>query len=316
MRDYFFNINQKEAVIIQQKYLDGKGKSKINIEDFVLIRRIGDFILSSKTINVILENEIYHWINYKTVQEDLPLIFPSMKSLKKRVEKLKKIGILTNKKLSVKKEDYKKLGFKLPGNYSVIQFPREIRKLFDIIENNDSKPHEGVKGKPHEGVKACTLEGVNKEYLESNTKKKNNNIEDLSKITNKIKSLFENNNFPISDQTIRNIVKLKVSMERIEKVLSWAITNDKDMGAIYNVLKDKTPLRKTKGPTKLSDNEKIKFMKDKLNDKEIYEIKEKAALYLISIGEENPTAKQINQEFEFRLCQRYRRETQEVGKVG
>lgn len=46
------------------------------------------------------------------------------------------------------------------------------------------------------------------------------------------------------------------------------------------------------------------------------EIKEKSLLYLISLGEDNPTAKQINEECEVRLCQKYSRVAQEVGRVG
>ncbi|MGB6128843.1 MAG: hypothetical protein WBG30_08845 [Psychrilyobacter sp.] len=168
MRDMFLNMNQANMIEIQNNNLDGKGKSKLNLEDFVLLRRIGDFILSSKTISIIQDNKIYHWVNYGTIQNSLPVVFPSTVSLKKRIEKLKKLGLIINKKYNVKKSDISEDGFKNAGTYSVIQLSKEVRQLFDEpikIEACEGSHHNGVKGSHHNGV--------NKEPQEKNSKKEN-----------------------------------------------------------------------------------------------------------------------------------------------
>lgn len=174
MRDMFLNMNQAKMLEIQNNNLDGRGKSKLNLEDFVLLRRIGDFILSSKTIAVIKENKIYHWINYGTIQESLPVVFPSIKSLKKRIEKLKSLGLIINKKYNVKKSEASEDGFKNAGTFSVIQLSKEVRQLFDEpikINVEEGCTHNGAKGCTHNGVKGCTHNGANKEPQEKNPKK-------------------------------------------------------------------------------------------------------------------------------------------------
>ncbi|MGL4976653.1 MAG: hypothetical protein ACRC5G_01395 [Cetobacterium sp.] len=203
MRDTYLGLNQKNVLILKDKFLDGKGESQIKTEDLILIRRLQDFIASSKTVQVIVENNIYSWVHYEIIQEDLPMIFPSVKSLKKRVDKLRELGLIVNKAYRVNKEMLAKDdedGFDKPGVYSVIKLSKDCRKIFDfsnmenvktqeiVLEQNKGFPHEGVKGFPHEGVKGFPhegvkgfphegvkpypLKGVNKEYQEINTKNK------------------------------------------------------------------------------------------------------------------------------------------------
>lgn len=196
MRDTYLGLNQKNVLILKDKFLDGKGESQIKTEDLILIRRLQDFIASSKTVQVIVDNNIYSWVHYEIIQEDLPMIFPSVVSVKKRVEKLRKLGLIINKAHKVNKEMLAKDdedGFDKPGVYSVIKLSKQCRKLFDFsnmekVETVEITPeeqegfyHEGVKGldhngvmgQHHEGVKGYHHNGVNKEYQEINTKKEN-----------------------------------------------------------------------------------------------------------------------------------------------
>ncbi|MGL4402446.1 MAG: hypothetical protein ACRCTS_01715 [Fusobacteriaceae bacterium] len=172
MRDTYLGLNQANVVELQQKYIDGKGKSRIEIEDLILLRRIGDFIFTSKGVSVVIDTEVYHWINYGEVQKDLPMIFSSMKSLKKRIEKLKTIGLIINKAHRVTKEICSEGGFDTPGSYSVIKFSEEVKNIFEMPKKNakeieelshegvKGKPYDRVKGKPHDGVRGYPLEGV------------------------------------------------------------------------------------------------------------------------------------------------------------
>lgn len=196
MRDTYLGLNQKNVLILKDKFLDGKGESQIKTEDLILIRRLQDFIASSKTVQVIVDNNIYSWVHYEIIQEDLPMIFPSVVSIKKRIEKLRKLGLIINKAHKVNKEMLAKDdedGFDKPGVYSVIKLSKQCRKLFDFsnmekVETVEIAPeeqegfyHEGVKGldhngvmgQHHEGVKGYHHNGVNKEYHEINTKKEN-----------------------------------------------------------------------------------------------------------------------------------------------
>ncbi|MEG2347304.1 MAG: hypothetical protein RSB50_06440, partial [Cetobacterium sp.] len=154
MRDTFLGLNQRRVLELKQRYLDGKGESFIKTEDLILIRRIQDFMNSSKSIQVVFENDIYSWVHYETVQEDLPMIFPSVVSLKKRVEKLKKLGLLINKDYTVTKSNALiGNGFKNPGKYSVIRLSKDCKMIFDFSDCKEGFYHEGVKGQHHEGVK-------------------------------------------------------------------------------------------------------------------------------------------------------------------
>ncbi|MGL5713159.1 MAG: hypothetical protein ACRCX2_09080 [Paraclostridium sp.] len=185
MRDTYLGLNQKNVLILKNKYVDKKGESLIKTEDLILIRRIQDFIASSKTIQVIVGKEIYSWVKYDVIQDDLPMIFPSVKSLKKRIERLSDIGLIINKAYAVSKsmilDSESEDGFENAGTYSVIKLSKECRTMFDFsnmvnpIENTDfveGFPLEGGKGQPLEGGKGQPLEGGNKEYQEKNTIKR------------------------------------------------------------------------------------------------------------------------------------------------
>ncbi len=213
MRDMFFNMNQEVMLELKGKFKYGKGQSKIDITDFILLRRIGDFILSSKTVSVIKDNEIYHWVHYDTIQESLPVVFNTKKTLTSRVEKLKKLGLLINKKHTVKKSETTEDGFNKAGTYSIIQLSKDVRKLFDEpikVKINESIPKVEYKGIPkveYKGIPKVEYKGIpkveykgspkveyNKEPQESNPKKENpslGNFEISNEEEQEIKHQFE-----------------------------------------------------------------------------------------------------------------------------
>lgn len=172
MRDSYLGLNQEKVIELQKKFIDGKGKSRIEIEDLILLRRIGDFVLSSKSFTVVIDKQVCHWVKYESIQEDLPMVFPSIKSLKNRVEKLKNIGIISNKIYRVTKELCSEESFKTPGTYSVIFLSEEAKKLFDNPNDKiQGLPGDRVRGYTDKEVKGQPDDRVNKEYQETNTKK-------------------------------------------------------------------------------------------------------------------------------------------------
>lgn len=185
MRDLFFNINQAEALKLMGKY------KNLSLEDLILLRKIADFTLSSKTLCIIIEDTPYFWVDYSSIQEDLPIIFQSVRGIKERMKKLKDIGLLTNKAYRAKKEDK---FFTEAGTYSVITLSQECKKIFDTPKTeNEEKKQEGTlvaSARVHSGdVQGCTdgqctpcTDGqCNKEYLKINTL---NNIYTHSKAEN------------------------------------------------------------------------------------------------------------------------------------
>ena len=173
MRDLFFNINQAEALKLMGKY------KNLSLEDLILLRKIADFTLSSKTLCIIIEDTPYFWVDYSSIQEDLPIIFQSVRGIKERMKKLKDIGLLTNKAYRAKKEDK---FFTEAGTYSVITLSQECKKIFDTPKTeNEEKKQEGTlaaSARVHSGdVQGCTdgqctpcTDGqCNKEYLKINT---------------------------------------------------------------------------------------------------------------------------------------------------
>ena len=173
MRDLFFNINQAEALKLMGKY------KNLSLEDLILLRKIADFTLSSKTLCVIIEDTPYFWVDYSSIQEDLPIIFQSVRGIKERMKKLKDIGLLTNKAYRAKKEDK---FFTEAGTYSVITLSQECKKIFDTPKTeNEEKKQEGtlvasagvhsgeVQGCTDGQCTPCTDGQCNKEYLKINT---------------------------------------------------------------------------------------------------------------------------------------------------
>lgn len=177
MRDLFFNINQAEALKLMGKY------KNLSLEDLILLRKIADFTLSSKTLCIIIEDTPYFWVDYSSIQEDLPLIFQSVRGIKERMKKLKDIGLLTNKAYRAKKEDK---FFTEAGTYSVITLSQECKKIFDTPKTeNKEKKQEGTlvaSAGVHSGeVQGCTDGQCNKEYLKINTLNNNIHTQEQSK---------------------------------------------------------------------------------------------------------------------------------------
>ncbi|MGL5904805.1 MAG: hypothetical protein ACRCZO_19125 [Cetobacterium sp.] len=288
MRDTFLGLNQKKVLELKQKYLDGKGESIIKTEDLILIRRIQDFIASSKTVQVVIDREVYSWVKYDVIQEDLPMIFPSLKSFKKRVDRLSNIGLITNKAFRVSKEDISKANedyFENAGTYSVLRLSRECRTMFDFTNTNSSEtknkapypqegvkgypqegvkgyPQEGVKGYPQEGVKGYPQEGVNKEYHDYNTKKEIPKIDTKEESINQESDILDVKKVEFAKNFREYIEKVSKATQldkfRIEQVVTPSIFRDLEISEILKKIQESKFLK-----GELEDKPKIGNFTDK-----------------------------------------------------
>ena len=115
----------------------------LNLDDLIILRWIQDFYpLMSKKI---IDNEEFAWINYSSLLEDLPILsFKNKHSLMRKLEKLKKAGLLKRK--CVRNNE---------GVYSYIILTNKI----NILISNKNVSNSIKNDIPLE-VQACTFEGT------------------------------------------------------------------------------------------------------------------------------------------------------------
>lgn len=289
MRDLFFNINQAEALKLMGKY------KNLSLEDLILLRKIADFTLSSKTLCIIIEDTPYFWVDYSSIQEDLPIIFQSVRGIKERMKKLKDIGLLTNKAYRAKKEDK---FFTEAGTYSVITLSQECKKIFDTPKTeNEEKKQEGTlvaSARVHSGdVQGCTDGQCNKEYLKINTL---NNIYTHSKAENSqpiiqgILKKYSELNLPVYEYAPKDYIIMEclqtLGAENLFKALrlmseSDYVQQNMSINSIFKVENLKSALNgnfKNKVTVVKSAAQKSKLKKETAVDKRLRELQEKEAL--------------------------------------
>ena len=321
MRDMFFNMNQAKMLEISSKFIDGRGRSKIDLTDFILLRRLGDFILSSKTTAVIKGNQVFHWVHYETIQESLPIVFPTKLAIRKRVDKLKKLGLIINKKHNVKKSDTDVEGFSTAGTYSIIQLSKDIRQLFDEpikVKIDQGFDPLGNKECHPLGNKGCYSLGDNKEPQERNPKKeKSSSTEKLKPATafdetffKNLKELLLKKNFKnYNSQTLKNLENYSNGdLEEIKKVIKFMELKNKILNSkiLVAILKDGdhkvVDLKKVTRKEKIAHMLKITFQ-DEINDlcNQIAKSFGFGEYEKLSKSEENI----VNTELENIFCKRY-----------
>ena len=251
MRDTIFNMRQDIA-------LEMKEKHKLNIEDFILIRKIGDFSLSDETIEIIRDGKAYHWISYETIQKDFPLLYPTVEAIKKRVHRMTKKGLLVSKAHIVKKGDLNKSEFNTPGTFSILRLEKEAKKLFNSkvvlpLGQNDAPLGTDCPDPQDKMGRPLGQNGVNKELLEKNSGKKTPKKEVVAKKKSSatasednyfqnLRELLIKNNFKnYTSQTLKNIKNYsKGSLEEVTKVIQFMKLKSKAINSkvLVAILKD------------------------------------------------------------------------------
>lgn len=97
----------------------------IGIEEVMILRHFADFCTSPKMKHINYENEIYYWISYKKVLEDLPILNLNERTLSTRYEKLVKANLLK-----------KHVDKTRSGSYTYFKFTDSYFKLMENVENN------------------------------------------------------------------------------------------------------------------------------------------------------------------------------------
>lgn len=251
MRDTIFNMRQDIA-------LEMKEKHKLNIEDFILIRKIGDFSLSDETIEIIKDGKVYHWISYDAIQKDFPLLYPTVEAIKKRIHRMAKKGLLVSKAHVVKKGDLNKSEFNTPGIFSILRLEKEAKKLFNSKAvlppgQNDAPLETDCPDTQDKMGRPLGQNGVNKELLEKNSGKKTPKKEVVAKkkdpaaapedtFFENLKDLLIKNNFKnYNSQTLKNIKNYsKGSLEEVKKVIEFMKLKSKAINSkvLVAILKD------------------------------------------------------------------------------
>ncbi|WP_028856986.1 hypothetical protein [Psychrilyobacter atlanticus] len=315
MRDTIFNMRQDIA-------LEMKEKHKLNIEDFILIRKIGDFSLSDDTIEIIKDGKAYHWISYETIQKDFPLLYPTVEAIKKRVHRMTKKGLLVSKAHIVKRGDLNKSEFNTPGTFSILRLEKEAKKLFNskvvLPPGQNGAPLEPNCPDPQDNLgRPLGQNGVNKELLEKNPKKRTPKKEVVAKKKGSTAApedtFFKNLKDLLSKASIKNqnsntLKNIKEfsngDLEEVKKVIEFIKLKNKNMNSkvLVAILRDKDHLIvEPVELKKVTRKEKINFMVNKLGEIEINDLREKVKEQTFK-GEEGCF---VNTELENVLCKRF-----------
>lgn len=312
MRDYIFNFRQDVALEMKEKY-------KLSLEDLILIRRIADFTLSEKAIEIIIDGKTYHWVNYETIQLDFPLLYKDVKALKNRIHNMSKKGLLESKSHIVRGNEIAESEFTTVGVFSVLRLSKEAKQLFN---NNTPTPLTKNKSTPNLKKGDSHL----KNGLTKNTKKriprkeKSSSTEEIKTTTALEETFFKNlkellikNNFKnYNSQTLKNLENYsKGDLEEIERVIKFMKLKNKAINSkiLVAILKDGD--HKVVEPVdlkKVTKKEKIAHMLELTFQDEISDLCNQIAKSLgfeeyekLNKSEENI----VNTELENIFCKRY-----------
>ena len=94
MKINVLGFEQSEIVKIND---DMSSKVKLNAGDLLVLRQMMDMIESERLETKEIDGEVYTWINYSLLVEDLPMITSSVETIKKIVAKFITLGLLDRK---------------------------------------------------------------------------------------------------------------------------------------------------------------------------------------------------------------------------
>jgi len=313
MKDTIFQIRQDIALEMKEKY-------KLNIEDFILIRKIGDFSLSADTIEIIKDEKVYHWISYDAIQKDFPLLYPTVEAIKKRIHRMTKKGLLESKAHIVKKEDLEKSEFNTPGTFSILRLEKETRKLFNskVIlppgQNDAPSRTECPRGGDKMG-RPLGQNGVNKEPREKNPKKRTPKKEVVAEkkdpatapediFFKELKTILSEASIKNhNSNTLKNIKNYSNGdINEVKKVIEFIKLKSKNMNSkvLVAILKDKDhQIVEPVDIKKATRTEKIDFMIEKLGE---FKIRSMRNTILKEIGCE---CQGVDDDLGNQLCKKY-----------
>lgn len=151
MKHNIFNFNQKKS-----------SELGLNLNDLLILQDFIDFSASKKMDTIITDNDIYYWVKYDRVIEQLPILGIDCKRTIARIyKKLTDVGLL-KKKIKYIKDDIK-------GTFTYFTTTNALHDLmYSKDECTEKYRGDGQKSTPGGGRKSTTKESSIK--LESSIK--------------------------------------------------------------------------------------------------------------------------------------------------
>lgn len=135
MRNYIMGFSQKDLVRLD-----------LDLIDTMILRYFVDFKGSTKMKEFIFEEEVYYWLDYKTVLDDLPILkISSTETIRRRIENLIDANVLIKKTIATKggRKTYIKLGF----NYTSLLLDKNEKPKKDNKKENKKKAESFIQKK-------------------------------------------------------------------------------------------------------------------------------------------------------------------------
>ena len=175
-------LKLKKTITKEIRGVEKQVEIKLDLQDLLILKQIADFPNRKAITKVIIQDEIFFWVSYKQLIEELPILDIGKQALSDRLDKMSKLGLL--------KRTFQTIG----GNSNMTFF-----KMGDAYEGlrykKDESQYEECKA---EGYRSQIREGIVVEHDTCCSQLRDINIPvdkelvlELVGKENKDKSLFE-----------------------------------------------------------------------------------------------------------------------------
>lgn len=114
---------------------------RINATDLLVLRTMVDMINSKRLETKEIDGEVYTWINYNLILEDLPMVATSVETIKKIVSKFCSTGLLDRKvKKHINGGAY--TYFKITNTLVNIMYKEDVVKSETVEDNTNKKSNK------------------------------------------------------------------------------------------------------------------------------------------------------------------------------
>lgn len=141
-------LKLKKTITKEVRGVEKQVEIKLDLQDLLILKQIADFPNRKAITKVIIQDEIFFWVSYKQLIEELPILDIGKQALSDRLDKMSKLGLL--------KRTFQTIG----GNSNMTFF-----KMGDAYEGlrykKDEKQSEEYK---EDGYRSQTRDGIVSEY--------------------------------------------------------------------------------------------------------------------------------------------------------
>ena len=141
-------LKLKKTITKEIRGVEKQVEIKLDLQDLLILKQIADFPNRKAITKVMIQVEIFFWVSYKQLIEELPILDIGKQALSDRLDKMSKLGLL--------KRTFQTIG----GNSNMTFF-----KMGDAYEGlrykKDEKQSEECK---EDGYRSQTRDGIVSEY--------------------------------------------------------------------------------------------------------------------------------------------------------